>query len=78
VTSIAAPRWPFATLAARSTLAVPTCPRGEGAGCGGQLCWCFPRLPICPKGPRVPVGGLPRQGASKAVHLLLHSIDPAP
>jgi hypothetical protein len=30
-TSIAAPRWPFATLAARSTLAIPTCPRGRGS-----------------------------------------------
>ena len=32
-TSIDAPRWPFATLAARSTLAIPTCPRrrrGQG------------------------------------------------
>ena len=32
-TSAAAPRWPFATLAARSTLAIPTCPRrrrGQG------------------------------------------------
>jgi hypothetical protein len=29
------PRWPFATLAARSTLAIPTCPRGRsGAGWG--------------------------------------------
>jgi hypothetical protein len=26
---LAAPRWPFATLAARSTLAIPTCPRGR-------------------------------------------------
>jgi hypothetical protein len=37
-TSIAAPRWPFATLAARSTLAIPTCPRGR-RGQGRVVKW---------------------------------------
>ncbi len=36
-TSIAAPRWPFATLAARSTLAIPTCRRGRGGVKGTRV-----------------------------------------
>src|SRR5207245_525712 len=42
-------RHPWAT---RSSVAIPTCPRGRrGAGCGGQaLCWCLPSPPNLPQG----------------------------
>jgi hypothetical protein len=67
--SIAAPRWPFATLAARSTLAIPTCPRGRrGQGAVGQrLRWCLPSPPqSAPRGRGCQSGGLPSARVSSA------------